>query len=297
MCANEVVHAPGERPMRRKLLVALFSALALSATNSTAHAATFDCGRPPPLANEAWKAELNGRAQTIGKIGSAGLGGAIASSRSEVISKYPNADRVIADAYFNYMVCSIVMNDTKLTSDEKLARIVSARKAFSTPIPKQAPKTTAKPKAPIADMPVAAVVPPPNTFINQSVNGNVGVFNQGTIPLARRQYVPQLQKFYTQGSDILDRSRSKDLTDAQVSGLVNEFNAWFQQTHDWIIGNMTPAAAKKFTRWSPSPMSYSMAGDHPQEVQHNFQALNILTPQYLENLLYLMNNDALDPQQ
>jgi hypothetical protein len=99
----------------------------------TCHAAPIDCGKPPPLANEQFKAEVQGNAQTVGKLGAVGLGGAVTTSRNEILSKYPHADRVVLDMYFAYQFCSVIVNNPALTPDQKLDRILTARRALAVP--------------------------------------------------------------------------------------------------------------------------------------------------------------------
>jgi len=95
------------------------------------------CGDPPPVANETLKGEIAGKAQILSKyLGNAQLSGQIETSRTEIFSKYPNADER-GNAYFEYQVCILLMNDKKMTTQEKLAELQKIRREFQKPIVKK----------------------------------------------------------------------------------------------------------------------------------------------------------------
>jgi hypothetical protein len=115
----------------RRLLIAF---AAIIAASSVAH--TQQCGDPPRVDDQSLKGELEGKAKFLsGWIGDAGLKGQVETARSDVLSKYPNADRVRSDAYLSYMFCTFVLTDVKLSSEEKFRKILEFRQSLA-PAPK-----------------------------------------------------------------------------------------------------------------------------------------------------------------
>jgi hypothetical protein len=89
------------------------------------------CGDPPPVANESLKGEIQGKAQILSKyVGDAVLSGKIETSRKEIFSKYPEAEKTRANAYFEYQVCILVMNDKTLNNMQKLEELRKTRREF-----------------------------------------------------------------------------------------------------------------------------------------------------------------------
>lgn len=90
------------------------------------------CGDPPPVANEVLKGEIKGEAQLLSRfVGDASLSGRIEQSRTEIFSKYGANER--SDAFFQYMLCMLIMNDTEMTTREKLDEISTVRHEFEKP--------------------------------------------------------------------------------------------------------------------------------------------------------------------
>jgi hypothetical protein len=89
------------------------------------------CGDPPPVANEALKGQIEGEAQFLSRfLGDASLAGQIETSREEIFSKYPN-QRERSDAYFEYMICMVIMgDDNTMTSQEKINELVRVKEQF-----------------------------------------------------------------------------------------------------------------------------------------------------------------------
>lgn len=92
---------------------------------------TFLCGDPPPLSDDKLSGELKSKAQFLSRfLGDAQLEGNIESTRTEVLSKYPNADRVIADQYLLYQTCVMLMKDDSLPTTQKLEELRKMRREF-----------------------------------------------------------------------------------------------------------------------------------------------------------------------
>ena len=111
----------------RGVIIAAF----LLGTSNAALAQTELCGDPPPVADEALKGEIQGRAGVLTRLlGEVEIGGAIDNSRTEIFSKYPNADER-SDAYFEYQICVLLMQDDKLTTSQKIDELKKIRREFS----------------------------------------------------------------------------------------------------------------------------------------------------------------------
>lgn len=91
-----------------------------------------DCGDPPPVANEVLKGEIEGKAHLLSRfIGDASLSGQIEHSRTEIFSKYKANER--SDAFFEYMLCMLIMNDSEMTTREKIDELSIVRRQFERP--------------------------------------------------------------------------------------------------------------------------------------------------------------------
>ena len=89
------------------------------------------CGDPPPVDSRTLKGELNGQASFLSRfIGDAQLKGKIETSRKEVFSKYPNADKLVVDHYLLFQTCVILMNDNSLNTPQKLEELRKTRREF-----------------------------------------------------------------------------------------------------------------------------------------------------------------------
>jgi hypothetical protein len=92
-----------------------------------------NCGDPPPVQNETLEGEIQGKAQFLSRfLGDASLGGRIQTARTEIFSKYPEGER--SNAYFEYQVCVMLMNDQSLTTLQKLDKLTEIRREFSRPV-------------------------------------------------------------------------------------------------------------------------------------------------------------------
>ena len=114
--------------------IATLTALLIVPVQGFAQGASI-CGDPPPVANESLKGEILGKAQFLSKhLGDAQLGGKIETSRTEIFSKYPDAEKSRANAYYEYQVCVLLMNDKRMTTKEKLDELRKIRQEFQKPI-------------------------------------------------------------------------------------------------------------------------------------------------------------------
>lgn len=101
--------------------------LAISASWARAQTAEM-CGDPPPVADETIKGDLRGEAQLLSRyLGKAELGGQFETSRREIFSRYRNIDER-SEAYFEYQVCILIMNDDELSNHEKINELRKIRR-------------------------------------------------------------------------------------------------------------------------------------------------------------------------
>lgn len=110
-----------------------FMAISLATTPTLAITQEAICGDPPPVANEALKGEIAGKAEILSRFfGNTSLTGKIETARTEIFSKYPNINER-SNAYFEYLTCILLMQ-SDLSSKEKLDSLVEIRRTFSKPV-------------------------------------------------------------------------------------------------------------------------------------------------------------------
>jgi tetratricopeptide (TPR) repeat protein len=101
------------------------------------------CGEPPRVDDLTLKGDLEGKAQFLSKlVGDADLKGKIETARTDIFSKYPKAGEAHSDAYLEYMFCSFVLSDPKLSGQEKLHAILDFRQAEREPVQSSQTSTT-----------------------------------------------------------------------------------------------------------------------------------------------------------
>jgi hypothetical protein len=113
----------------------------------------------------------------------------------------------------------------------------------------------------------------------------------------RSKIIKALQGFYTEGFTIQSAISSPTITDDQINSSLSNTNEWGQKVFDWLKGNMTDAAARRFVNnTEKQSFSYNWDGDHPQDERNKRNnVLNFLAGS-LTNLETLMKSDQFDPQ-
>jgi hypothetical protein len=102
------------------------------------------CGEPPRVDDQTLKGDLEGKAKfLLSFVGDANLKGQIETARTDIFSKYPNAGATRSDAYLEYMFCSFVLTDQKLSAQEKFHAIQEFRQGAAQPVP-SAPKASTR---------------------------------------------------------------------------------------------------------------------------------------------------------
>jgi hypothetical protein len=94
------------------------------------------CGDPPTNIDTNIKADVNGKAGLLSKyIGDVSLSGKIDSTRQDIYEKYKDSSAAHADAYLQYQICILIMDDSKMSTDEKIQTLINARNKFGKPPP------------------------------------------------------------------------------------------------------------------------------------------------------------------
>lgn len=114
----------------------LTASMALASQVAIAHAHPI-CGDPPPVADESLKADVAGKAQLLSRfIGDASLTGQIETQRTDIFSRYRNTSER-SDAYFEYEMCVLLMDDQSLSGAEKRSELIRIRQSFAQPVQTQ----------------------------------------------------------------------------------------------------------------------------------------------------------------
>jgi hypothetical protein len=120
--------------------------VALLLTFALAHSALAQqCGDPPRVDDQMLKGEIEGKAKFLSSlVGDAGLKGQVEMAKTDIFSKYPNADKLHSDTYLLYMFCTSVLSDATLSGQDKLHAILEVQKAL-TPSPASSGTTVTAP--------------------------------------------------------------------------------------------------------------------------------------------------------
>lgn len=97
-----------------------FSAILLLQITS-AHALEAKCGDPPRIEDQSLKVEVEGKAKLLFRsIADTSLSGKMEAARTDIFSKFPDANKARSDTYFQYMFCQFVINDPQLSELKKI---------------------------------------------------------------------------------------------------------------------------------------------------------------------------------
>jgi hypothetical protein len=118
-----------------RLCIAIALSALLAIWPSVGQAQQPSCGDPPHVDDQSLKGDLEGKAEFLSRlVGDAGLKGQIEAVRTDVFGKYPNAGTARSDAYLEYMFCSFVLSDPRLSAQEKFRAIQEFRQAETQPV-------------------------------------------------------------------------------------------------------------------------------------------------------------------
>jgi hypothetical protein len=121
--------------MHRGFQVGLSSALLLVCASGAALAQSHPiCGSPPEIKGipkeeeDRFKGQLDGRAKILSKlIGDASLAGQVETTKKTITQDFPDLDQAIKFRYFQYVVCVTIMNDTTLSTPQKIEALEKIR--------------------------------------------------------------------------------------------------------------------------------------------------------------------------
>jgi hypothetical protein len=100
------------------------------------------CGDPPRVDDQLLKGDLEGKAKFLSSlVGDANLKGQVEAARTDIFQNYPEASKARSDAYLQYMFCSFVLSDPKLSAKEKFQAI----QEFRQPLPAASGSTQLSP--------------------------------------------------------------------------------------------------------------------------------------------------------
>ena len=124
--------------MWHSLRVTLFLALAVGAPTSKALALT--CGELPRVDDERLRAEIDVQGNILSKrIGSVEFGTSLDRSRTDIFSRYPNADRTRLNERLFIYLCQSLDADKSLTEAQKREELIQLRRQMDSPAPPPPP--------------------------------------------------------------------------------------------------------------------------------------------------------------
>jgi len=121
----------------RLSMLAIAVAQMLVASTGPFHAANAQanlCGESPLLRDERLKGELDSKASVLSRfVGDLRFKGQVEIEKSEVLSRYPNADKLMVNQYYMYQVCILIMSDARMGTEKKFELLTNAREAIFNP--------------------------------------------------------------------------------------------------------------------------------------------------------------------
>jgi len=125
--------------MRRLVLCALLVLVSCNATSAQIHPV---CGSPPEIKGipqeeeDLLKGQIEGNAKLFSRLlGDARLAGQVESTKKTITQNFPKLNEAIAFRYFQYVTCVTVMNDTSLTTAQKIDLLRQINPTPQTTIP------------------------------------------------------------------------------------------------------------------------------------------------------------------
>ncbi|TDG28957.1 hypothetical protein [Paracraurococcus ruber] len=106
------------------------------------------CGSTSESFTQQEKGNLDARAQTIARIGAAEITGAAERTRTEVVFGANRSDAARHLQYLTIVSCVLIFSDTRLTTDEKLARIRALSTILNRPVEEPSDPLPINPRRP-----------------------------------------------------------------------------------------------------------------------------------------------------
>jgi hypothetical protein len=92
------------------------------------------CGDAPPNLDERLKGELDSKATVLSRfVGDLKFKGQVEYEKNDVLSRYPNADKLRLNQYYMYQICILIMSDSRMPTEKKFELITNAREVIFNP--------------------------------------------------------------------------------------------------------------------------------------------------------------------
>ncbi len=118
--------------MRFTLFVAALMSLVCFANGAMAQGGV--CGDAPAMTDQKLKGELDAKASVLSRfLGDLKFKGQVEVEKNDVLSHYPNADKLRLNQYFLYQVCILIMSDSRMTTEKKFELLTNARESIFNP--------------------------------------------------------------------------------------------------------------------------------------------------------------------
>lgn len=92
------------------------------------------CGDAPVMTDQRLRGELDSKATVLsGYLGDMKFKGQVEFEKNDVLSRYPNADKLRLNQYFMYQVCILIMSDSRMSTEKKFELLTNARESIFNP--------------------------------------------------------------------------------------------------------------------------------------------------------------------
>jgi hypothetical protein len=92
------------------------------------------CGDAPAMTDQKLKGELDSKATALlGYLGDMKFKGQVEFEKTDVLTRYPNADKLRLNQYFMYQVCILIMSDSRMSTEKKFELLTNARESIFNP--------------------------------------------------------------------------------------------------------------------------------------------------------------------
>jgi len=90
------------------------------------------CGEPPRVDDQSLRGDLEGKAKLLSSlVGDANLQGRIEIAKTDIFSKYPNADKLRSSTYLLYVFCTTVLADPKYDPNQRFQAIITMQNTLN----------------------------------------------------------------------------------------------------------------------------------------------------------------------
>jgi len=110
-------------------------------------AAAIDCPEPPPTYLRNFGADFQAAALKVRRVSGPGVGGSVKLQAKSLLDRIPNADKVLVETTYLYMLCTALRDDKNLSEERKAKQLSEYMKALRVAT---APASTARISAPPA---------------------------------------------------------------------------------------------------------------------------------------------------